>query len=122
MLNKIEPEYWEIINMIRGLYNECGGNSPQLEESEEYHEASIKSETGGVEIAFDNGIPRNVLTPRGNYWILLNEKSSMSVDTKKFWDQFNKTFNVEILRPQMSDARESDIEYSGPYVKITKRA
>lgn len=128
MSEEIKPEHKGLLEKIRALYRESGGEpgyGPEEWGIDKYH----KSKTG-IEIDFDYGVPYTMSTPEGSYQII---GSGLVGDTNKFLELFNQAFDVEILSQKRNDdevmARsglDSKSEYqttpSGPYVRITEKA
>jgi len=120
---EIKPEYKEVLNKIRGLYTEAGGelrHKPEDYGLNKYHKSKK-----GLEVIFDYGVPEQLYTPDGSLTIL---GSHAIGDTKKFWSELNKAYDVEIIKPQRDDAevrKRSEFEYqtsySGPLIRIKEK-
>ncbi len=90
----IKPEHRKILNKIRELYIQSGGE-PLYEPS------------SGLEIDFDYGVPHELYTPEGSYMIL---GSNVVGDTDMFWNLLNQTFEVEIVKPKRNNGA-SELEF-----------
>jgi len=120
MARKIKPVYKRILDKIRELYVESGGellNSP-----EDYGLNTLFKSTGGIEVIFDYDTPHWMYTPEGCYTIL---GDNVVGDTKRFWELFNQAFDVEVLIPRISRERLGTVPglygLLGPYVRISER-
>ena len=117
---QIKPEHKKILNKIRELYIQSGGEP--LHSPEDYGLNKLLKSEKGFEVDFDYGVPHYLYTPDGSYMIL---GSNVVGDTKKFWDLFNQAFHVEIIKPKRDDSKISTLEYqtqiSGPVVRIREK-
>lgn len=113
----IKPEHKKILNKIRELYIQSGGEP--LYEPEDFGLNNLRKSGSGMEIDFDYGVPHELYTPEGSYMIL---GSNVVGDTDMFWDLLNQTFEVEIVKPKRNDAGISELEFqlqiSGPIIRI----
>lgn len=116
----IKPEDKKILNKMRELYIQSGGEP--LYEPEDFGLNDINKSKSGMEIDFDYGVPNSLYTPDGSYMIL---GSNVVGDTKKFWDLLNQAFDVEIIKPKRNDAKISGLEFqcqiSGPVIRIREK-
>lgn len=116
----IRSEHKELLNKIRELYAQSGGE-PLYEPEDFGLNEYIKAESG-IEIDFDYGVPGRMYTPDGYYTIL---GINVVGNTDVFWELFNQEFNVEILIPKRDDRKVSYIKYqldiSGPRVRISQK-
>jgi hypothetical protein len=117
-IEPIIPEHKKILDKIRELYVESGGeplNDPEdlgLNKYEKSHE--------GIEIEFDYGVPSHMLTPDGYYMIL---GSCVCGNSEKFWELFSQEFETTIVVPKRDDSNirgsaKYQSCYSGPVVRI----
>lgn len=117
---EIKPEHKKILNKLRELYIQSGGEP--LYEPEDYGLNDLCKSGNGMEVDFDYGIPHYLYTPDGSYMIL---GSNVVGDTKKFWDLLNQAFEVEIIKPKRNDAKISELEFqcqmSGPIIRIREK-
>lgn len=118
---QIKPQHKKILNKIRELYIQSGGEP--LYEPEDYGLNDYQKSNRGFEVDFDYGVPQNLYTPDGSYHIL---GSSVVGYTRKFWQLFNQAFEVEIIRPKRDDKKISESEFqlqvSGPLVRIREKS
>lgn len=117
---EIKPEDKKILNKLRELYIQSGGEP--LYEPEDFGLNDRNKCGGGMEVDFDYGVPHSLYTPDGSYMIL---GSSRVGDTKKFWDLLNQAFDVEIIKPKRNEAKISELEFqcqiSGPIIRIREK-
>lgn len=117
---EIKPEHKKILDKLRELYIQSGGEP--LYEPEDWGLNEFYKSGSGLEIDFDYGVPHNLLTPDGSYMIL---GSNVVGDTKKFWDLLNEAFEVEIIKPKRDDGKISGFEFqsqiSGPIIRIREK-
>jgi hypothetical protein len=113
----IKPEHKKILNKIRELYIQSGGEP--LYEPEDFGLNDLRRSKSGLEIDFDYGVPHELYTPEGSYMIL---GSNVVGDTNKFWDLLNQAFEIEIIKSKRNDVDISEIEFqlqiSGPIIRI----
>jgi len=117
---EIKPEHKKILNKLRELYIQSGGEP--LYEPEDWGLNELYKSGEGMEIDFDYGVPHNLFTPDGSYMIL---GSNIVGDTKKFWDLLNQAFDVEIIKPKRDDGKISELDFqlqlSGPVIRIREK-
>ena len=109
---EIKPEYKTVLDKVRAIYKECGGNLHKLEGGRFSPYSKSKE---GLEIPFDNGIPQGLYTPDGRYSLRLVEHSSSEEFSNKFWELFNKEFEVKIIEPAKKYSEHSIEGQGGSY-------
>jgi hypothetical protein len=116
-MKPIKPEHKKILDKIRELYVEAGGEP--YYKPEDWGLNEFGKSKRGVEISFDYGTPQDMLTPDGYYVILGSNRCG---DLNEFWELFTKEFEIEIVVPKRDDSKVSESEYqtcySGPTVRI----
>ncbi|MBA7490364.1 hypothetical protein ES702_00902 [subsurface metagenome] len=98
---EINPEYRKVLDTIRTLYQESGMR-PMYEPEEFGVDKFLKSQEG-LEVIFDQGYARKLLTPEGGYEI--TGGASGGGDTEKLWQLFNEAFDVEVVVPKKGDSK-----------------
>jgi hypothetical protein len=116
----IKPEHKKILNKLRELYIQSGGEP--LYEPEDFGLNDLRKSGRGMEVDFDYGVPLEMYTPEGSYMILGSNRVG---DTKKFWELLNQVFDVEIIKPKRNDEKISGLEFqcqiSGPIIRIREK-
>lgn len=116
-IKPIKPEHKEILDKIRELYIQSGGQP--LYDPEDWGLNDSKKSIEGIEVSFDYGSPVEMFTPDGFYMIL---GSCVCADSKKFWELFTQEFDCKIVIPKRDDSKTPYLQYqlcnSGPLVRI----
>ena len=116
-IEPIKPEHKEILDKIRELYIECGGEP--LYKPEDWGLNEYEKSIEGIEVYFDYGVPTRMRTPDGYYVIL---GSCVCGNSEEFWELFTKEFDIKIVLPKRDDSKTHYMtyqsQYSGPLVRI----
>lgn len=100
---------------------ECGTPSPQMCAPNK----RVRSESGKIELVFDYGLPKRLITPEGSYQITGDMRRP---DIKLLGTFLNDVFLMEELVPVRDDEETKstrylsyELDYSGPLIAISLR-
>jgi len=100
MVNILEKDK-RILEIIRDLYRQSGGNPLYKPEDFGGLNEYYKSKSGKYEVSFNYGVPQKLYTPDGSYTIL---GSSVVGNLSLFWKLFCDTFAIDIIKPARDDS------------------